>query len=251
MTFSKRKFADIIIYMVLVLSLFFIGCHKNKTIKDTNSDSIERSSSCTYYYLTNEQRTIISKKAINGDANAAYRLATYCSYCGCSKGEGLKWILIATENGHEQAEAELRAYYRIQPDSQKKDIVFWLKKAAESGHVWSLIRLANLYENGNGVGKNHKKAKKLYEKAALMGDKDSMIKMIEFLSLGKGGTKDLIKAYAWALAAFSYIDMDSSLGKIVEKKRISIREELNKNDLTKADQEMKIILKKLKKGSQI
>ncbi len=51
---------------------------------------------------------------------------------------------------------------------------------AKRGDVKAIFELAYIYENGLGVEKNSKKAYKLYQKAASMGDEDAMIALSLF-----------------------------------------------------------------------
>jgi TPR repeat protein len=55
-----------------------------------------------------------------------------------------------------------------------------LQEQAKQGDVGAIFQLAYSYENGLGVQKDEKKAFKLYQKAASMGDEDAIIALSLF-----------------------------------------------------------------------
>jgi hypothetical protein len=73
---------------------------------------------------------------------------------------------------------------------------------AEQGDARAQFSLGLSYENGDGVPRDHAKAREWYEKAAAQGDAKAQFYLGMQASFGEGGPQDLIQAYMWySLAA--------------------------------------------------
>ena len=85
-----------------------------------------------------------------------------------NKKEAVKWLQKAAVRGHVQAAYSLAVIYDkgdgIPQDQQ--EAVKWYRKAAEKGHALSQFNLGLMYTNGEGVEKNHTEAVKWLRKAA-------------------------------------------------------------------------------------
>ncbi len=113
-------------------------------------------------------------------------------------------------------------YLLIVPVILFADLSSVIKKAKE-GDVGSITKLAYIYENGVGVKKDITKAKKLYEKAANLGNKDANL-------------------------ALTLLNLEESVGKSVSIKN-SVKTSYHEfllNDFTKSD--VLDIISKAKKG---
>ena len=89
-----------------------------------------------------------------------------------------------------------RAYYS-EGDYQKA--LYYLEKAANQGDAEAQNNLGIMYENGEGVTKNHKKAVYLYEQAAHQGDIAAQYNLGRMYYDGGGVTKDYVEAYRWLI----------------------------------------------------
>ncbi len=69
-----------------------------------------------------------------------------------------------------------------------------LTKAADSGDVKSLNRLAKMYEKGDGIAKNMNEARKWTEKAAALGSKQAQHNLGVYYAEGDGANQDFKKA---------------------------------------------------------
>ena len=73
---------------------------------------------------------------------------------------------------------------------------------AEQGDAHAQFSLGLSYENGDGVPRDHAKAREWYEKAAAQGDAKAQFYLGMQSSFGEGGPQDLVQAYMWySLAA--------------------------------------------------
>jgi hypothetical protein len=73
---------------------------------------------------------------------------------------------------------------------------------AEQGDARAQFSLGLSYENGDGVPRDHAKARAWYEKAAAQGDAKAQFYLGMQSSFGQGGPMDLVQAYMWySLAA--------------------------------------------------
>lgn len=73
---------------------------------------------------------------------------------------------------------------------------------AEQGDARAQFSLGLSYENGDGVPRDHAKAREWYEKAAAQGDAKAQFYLGMQSSFGQGGPMDLVQAYMWySLAA--------------------------------------------------
>ncbi|MEW6427652.1 MAG: tetratricopeptide repeat protein [Thermodesulfobacteriota bacterium] len=72
-----------------------------------------------------------------------------------------------------------------------------LRARADSGDVGALARLAAMYEDGRGVGRDLALACSLYQQAAEKGDADAQRALGAMYELGRGCGQDLDKAVFW------------------------------------------------------
>lgn len=120
------------------------------------------------------------------------------------KGEGVSqdytqaidWYRKAVEQGHKAAQSEME---KIQNN------IAALKKMAEQGKVESMVALADLYANGNGVPQDYGQAVRLYRKAAEQGDAAAQCKLGFLYAEGKGISQDFAQSVVWYRKA---IDQD-------------------------------------------
>lgn len=73
----------------------------------------------------------------------------------------------------------------------------WYEKAAQQGHPAAQYLLGSIYETGQFVDRDIKKAVMWYEKAANNGITNAQFRMGEFYEKGLGVEQDIEKAIAW------------------------------------------------------
>jgi len=155
------------------------------------------------------------KAADQGNADAQFSLGAMYH-----KGEGVRqdytqaihWYTRAVEQGHKTAQSELE---KIQ------SFIAGLKKMAEQGKVESMVALADLFTNGNGVPLDHEQAVVLYRKAADLGDAAAQCKLGFMYAEGKGVAQDFVQSVAWYRKAIDqdYAPAKYSLGGMYFKGR--------------------------------
>lgn len=119
-----------------------------------------------------EALDVVLKKAEGGDATAAYELGTRygLGVGGVERNdqESLKWKLAAAGRGHPLAQSDIGVV--MLKSGRNAEAIDWITKAAEKGVVNSQVNLAQLYEQGAYVTKDHDKAVFWAKKAADAGD---------------------------------------------------------------------------------
>ena len=73
----------------------------------------------------------------------------------------------------------------------------WWEKAAAKNHAGAIARLANRYEDGDGVKQDYARALQLYKKADALGDWHVRCKIAEMYYEGRGVKKDVSEAAKW------------------------------------------------------
>ena len=117
---------------------------------------------------------------------------------------GLRLLLQAMSAGDARAAYALGTWYLHGTELIKKDIrhaVVLLKQAAEQNVPDALFDLANCYEKGAGVRKSERQAYRLYVRAALWGDKQSVYEVGRCLFYGIGTKRDRRLADTWLARA--------------------------------------------------
>jgi len=115
-----------------------------------------------------------SEEAANGEPDAQYHLGVlYIKGDEVEKDveEGLHWMKLAAEQGHELA----LIYTKLWQDDFDQNsfgstiAIAWLKKSARDWNQQAVFTLGTLYETGRGVEKNFKQATQWYKFAAVNG----------------------------------------------------------------------------------
>lgn len=115
-----------------------------------------------------------AEEAAKGEADAQYHLGVlYITGDQVEKDieEGLHWMKLAAEQGHELA----IIYTKLWEDDFDQNsfgstiAVAWLKKSAREWNQQAVFTLGTLYETGRGVEKNFKQATQWYKFAAVNG----------------------------------------------------------------------------------
>ncbi|MBF0125435.1 MAG: SEL1-like repeat protein [Magnetococcales bacterium] len=85
--------------------------------------------------------------------------------------EALKWLRLAAEQGHAQAQNSIGNLYRkgqgVEQDYQ--EALQWYRRAAEQGHANAQNNIGNMYRIGEGVAQDYQEALRWYRLAAGQG----------------------------------------------------------------------------------
>ena len=82
------------------------------------------------------------------------------------------------------------------PEDDKK-AVKWYQKAAEQGHAKAQYNLGKMYDHGEEVPEGAREAVKWHQKAAQLGHFDAQNELASMYFDGNGVPKDFVTAYAW------------------------------------------------------
>ncbi|MDS0525902.1 sel1 repeat family protein [Clostridium sp. SHJSY1] len=111
--------------------------------------------------------------------------------------EGIKWLNIAAENGHGEAQCHLGACYyngeKLERDYNKAVELFTMAKENKNPLAYVCLGLA--YLEGNGVKKkNRKKAYEYFKKAHKLAEPIGTYRLANCYYIGIGVEKNLLKA---------------------------------------------------------
>lgn len=111
--------------------------------------------------------------------------------------EGIKWLNMAAQNGHDEAQCHLGACYyngdKLERDYNKAVKLFMMSKEKENPLAYICLGLA--YLEGNGVEKrNRKKAYDCFKKAHELGEPIGTYRLANCYYIGIGVEKNLLKA---------------------------------------------------------
>lgn len=228
----------ILITTILMLAVITnLSCIKN----------IQTASPSNDFYLSDEEKKIITTKANRGDSEAAFRLAMYYGFYEFRNDQYLDWLNIAAKNGHTTAQYNL-AYEleRSHEEEKKRQAISWYNKLAQSGDLRSQIALAEIYEAGKLVPKDLYQAKGLYEKAAFSGSDSAILKMVDIYLEGIGCDKDVITAYSWLLLAETKIHPESVTGHMIADKKKKMQEQLSSSEIDRAEEKFSGLAERIK-----
>jgi|GEM_PF-2023301 len=165
--------------------------------------------------LANNKTDKAIKRAEQVDAQAQYELGLkYENGKGIKKNIGLalKWYRKAAENGHVGSMIDLGWFYQngqhVRKDIQKA-IDFYIK-AANQENAQAQVNLAVLYDEGIDIPEDNEKANKWYLKAAEQGHATAQLNLGVNYYRGEGIEQDYEKA--WNL--LNHLRMNSSNVKV-------------------------------------
>ena len=113
------------------------------------------------------------------------------------------WLRKAGEQGHLPAQTKLATIYydgeKVPQD--KAEAAVWLRKAAGQGDVKSQEKLARMYHTGDGIPRDGKQAVFWYGKLAEKGSVDSMMTIAGIYARGDGVPRDMEQVVVWGREA--------------------------------------------------
>ncbi|PIE73081.1 MAG: hypothetical protein CSA20_05245 [Deltaproteobacteria bacterium] len=138
--------------------------------------------------------------------------------------KAIDWYTKAAEAGAIGAMYNLGLIYgngKEVPQDYKK-AVKWYTKAAEAGDSESMHTLGDMYYHGTFFPQDYKKAVKWYTKAAEAGAIGAMYNLGRMWAMGKGVPQDYIKAYMWFNLAAVDGDSNSTEGRRIVAKGMTV-----------------------------
>ncbi|EGJ2442623.1 sel1 repeat family protein [Salmonella enterica] len=103
------------------------------------------------YYLSDDERSKLETKSINGDAEAAFRLYKYYSFSNYDADEQMRYLAIAASHNNIMVEYAYGIFLSCKngPYSKYYDLnkaIYWMKLAAAHGHTEAKTELLRLEE---------------------------------------------------------------------------------------------------------
>ena len=154
-------------------------------------------------YDVETERLCTLQEAVAGDKQAQLDLARMYwegEIIRKNRKQAIKWYLMAAEQGDTEAMFELASLYREEIKKKpefKKQAAFWMKKAAEGGHMFAQNDLGRMYYYGETGRVRYKEAVKWYRKAAEQGDSYAFHSLGNCYYFGRGVKKNLETAAQW------------------------------------------------------
>lgn len=156
-------------------------------------------------WLHNNEYDQLLERANEGNKVSQYTLGTYYEFGGgvpVDKKKAVDFYKMAAAQGHAAAIYSLGRLYKTEPglfpiipDRSPSDISRELiEKAANLGNEHAQCDLGTMYENGDGVPQDLKKALERYTQSADQNYGPALIKLADFYRLGIGVEKNSEKA---------------------------------------------------------
>jgi len=114
-------------------------------------------------------------------------------------------------NGASQLQSAYIKSHELLDSGQTADAVSLLKKAADGGHSKALYELGRIYEFGELVDRDYKKALRYYKKSADLGDPQGQRAYAFMLDLGRNIPKNTPKAMLYYTFAADGSDIEASM----------------------------------------
>ncbi len=134
-----------------------------------------------------------------GDVEAAFRIAEIYYMDEGTVAESLRWYTVAANQEQSKAQNSLGYMYEHGEvvSMDKKKAFYWYQKAAINGNRNAQHNLAFFYYQGLGTQTNYKKAFEWYTKAASQGHPGSQNNLGVMYEYGYGVGKDINQAMRW------------------------------------------------------
>ena len=149
--------------------------------------------------------TELQKQALDGDADAMYRMGDIYQYGFPQIGipiyyqQAAEWYEKAANKGYMYAQTSLGILYYFGQGVPKNytKAAEWYKKAAEQGDATAIYNLAGCYRLGRGVEQNEELAAMYNQKAANMDMPEAQAELGGMYYLGTGVEQDYTMAVHW------------------------------------------------------
>jgi localization factor PodJL len=188
--------------------------------------------------------------AANGDASAAYEVATrYAEGQGVASSleEAARWFDRAAQQGLAPAQFRLGSFYE-KGQGVRRDLKAARKlyvAAADQGNAKAMHNLAVLYAEGVDGKPDYKTASEWFLKASAYGVPDSQYNLAILYARGLGVEKSLIEAYKWFSLAAAQGDKEAA------KKRDEVGARLDPASRTTAENTVKTFTPRIQPAEAI
>lgn len=146
-------------------------------------------------------RAILSDQGERSDGAAAFFIHLVSKLeRGLSSDDETYWLRKAAQHGHVEAMVGLARTFAA-ADKNSGDAAAWFLKAAEAGNPDAIKAVAMMYATGRGLNADPGEAARWMLLAAQSGDADSMYNWALMLDQGDGAGKDPEHAAEWAMKA--------------------------------------------------
>ncbi|WP_288298793.1 tetratricopeptide repeat protein [uncultured Megasphaera sp.] len=176
-----------------------------------------------------EDVAVLEERVAAGDSHAMVELAAYCQY-GHKK--NLKKATSLYKKAAKLGEDDAMLALGDLAFEEKKyaNAVKWYEAAVAADNLEAMLELARLYLEGDGVRKDHKKAKALYVKAAETGDTAAMAELADHYYRGDFAKIDYAKALAWYEKAFDdgWVEAANYIGDIYNEGGYGVEQDAEK-----------------------
>jgi len=174
----------------------------------------------------------LKKKADSGNGKAAYCLSmNYEEQTKPdSKEKFMYWLHRAVELGNADAQCHLYIVKKSDPGVNSREIIKFLKMAAEQGHSEAQGILGDLSYSESNI----EQAEYWYRKSAMQGELSSIFDLSKLLNRTKTQKKDLIEGYAWSFVGLSICHPKSGFAADFKKEQEAITKKATKLGYEKA-----------------
>lgn len=160
------------------------------------------------YCISRLERQEFSRKAEQGDIEAADNLRWHYEYCAYDREEVLFWIQKGADHGDARAQYDMYSNYK-EDAITKKTALKYLMKSAENGYDYSQMILADRYFFGEDVPKNPVEGEKWLRQAAGSHNTDAMLDLSVLILTQQRDKRSFAQAYVWSKLALDYVNPGS------------------------------------------
>ncbi len=159
---------------------------------------VARNTTATPPTRNTNQRLTIQQAAANGDPIAQFQLASAKLDAGDMQ-EGVKLMQQAANRGLPIAQYRLGKLFEEGTGVPKdiKEARRWTERSANGGNRRAMHNLAMVYAEGNGLPQSYEQAAKWFQEAARMGLTNSQYNLAFLYEQGLGVPESLAQAFAW------------------------------------------------------
>jgi TPR repeat protein len=145
---SSREVAGVLVmWLLLQVVVLLAGCRTKPEVIQLKPEPIALNAD---YMLSNEEITNLTKQAILGDGDAAYRLYNFYDMVHYDRDAALRWLEVAAKSGNTVAQYNMGMDYdgEIYPDlTDIKRAEYWFQRAATGGDANAARKLRELQDN--------------------------------------------------------------------------------------------------------
>jgi len=127
------------IHFFSLIIICFPGGANMSVFAEDKSNKGRQGSTYTTFNLSDEERVVLEKKSLDGDAAASFRLSQYYALSNYNQEKELQYLEVAATQGHPVAQynfggrfSQKTGHYASWYDLDKA--IYWLEKSANNGN---------------------------------------------------------------------------------------------------------------------